>query len=120
MSKSKKHEQVERIAFVAGEILMTQGEIGGHAVVIEAGEAQILVAHGEVEKLVALVGPGEIVGEMALIDREPRSATVRAITDGEGMVIPWEVFQADMDRSPSLIKNVVEILTRNLRRMDGV
>ena len=120
MSKAMRNKQVERIRFAAGAVLMTQGEIGDHAIVIEAGEVQVLVAHGEVEKLVALVGPGEIVGEMALIDQEPRSATVRAITDGEGMVIPWQVFRADMERSPTLIRNVVEIMTRNLRRMDGV
>lgn len=120
MSMSKPHNQVERISFSAGEVLMTQGEIGGHAVVIEAGEVQILVAQDQIDRLVALAGPGEIVGEMALIDREPRSATVRALTDGEGMVIPWEVFQSDLDASPTLIRNIVEILTRNLRRMDGV
>jgi CRP/FNR family cyclic AMP-dependent transcriptional regulator len=120
MSEQKKHNQVERIKFTAGEILMTQGEIGGHAVVIEAGEVQILVAHDHIERLVALAGVGEIVGEMALIDREPRSATVRALTDGEGMVIPWEVFQSDFESSPTLIRNILEILTRNLRRMDGV
>jgi len=120
MPKLKKHTQVERIKFSAGEVLMTQGEIGGHAVVIESGEVQILVAHDQTERLLALAGAGEIIGEMALIDREPRSATVRAMTDGEGMVIPWEVFQADLDASPTLIRNIVEILTRNLRRMDGV
>ena len=99
---------------------MTQGELGDHALVIEAGEVQILVTHGSTERLVALAGAGEIVGEMALIDQEPRSATVRALTDGEGMSIPWEQFQSDLDESPNLIRSVVEILTRNLRRMDGV
>ena len=119
MAKLKKLK-VERIAFQSGDVLMTQGEIGSFAIVLESGEVQILVRHGETEKLLALAGAGEIIGEMALIDREARSATVRAITDGEGMIIPWEVFQADLDESPILIRNVVEILTRNLRRMDNV
>lgn len=116
MVESKK-TSVERISFQSGDILMTQGEIGSYAIVLEAGEVQILVQQGETEKLLALAGAGEIIGEMALIDREARSATVRAITDGEGMIIPWEVFQADLDESPILIRSIVEILARNLRRM---
>lgn len=118
MSKPKKHTQVERIRFAAGDVLMTQGEIGGHAVVIESGEVQILVARDQVERLVALAGAGEIVGEMALIDNEPRSATVTAITDCVCRVVPGDLFRAELAQSTLLIHSVTEILTRHLRRMD--
>jgi CRP-like cAMP-binding protein len=104
--------------FRAGEILMAEGETGTHAMVIESGEVEISVRREGSVRHLANAGPGEIVGEMALIDNEPRSATVTAITDCVCRVVPGDLFRAELAQSTLLIHSVTEILTRHLRRMD--
>ncbi len=107
-----------QIDYRAGEILMAEGETGTHAMVLESGDVAISVRRGAEEKLLAHAGPGEIIGEMALIDNQPRSATVRALTDCVCRVVPGDQFRAELSQSTLLINSVIEILTRNLRRMD--
>jgi CRP-like cAMP-binding protein len=70
--------------FGPGEIVTTQGEHGDEVFVVGQGFVEVTLNNpdgGEPRSVVQL-GPGQIVGEMALLDRGPRSATVRALTDG--------------------------------------
>lgn len=68
--------QVDRlltpIDLAAGEVLTTEGTSGRQAFIIVTGHADVTIAG----RLVAVVGPGEVVGEMALVDHLPRTATV--------------------------------------------
>jgi len=70
--------------FRSGEIITTQGEHGDELFVVSQGFVEVTQTHpggdGEPRTVVQL-GPGQIVGEMSLVDRGPRSATVRALTD---------------------------------------
>lgn len=113
-------DHYERLGFSAGDTLMSQGEIGTFALFIDSGEVEILVRDQQGEKRVAVVGAGDLVGEMALVDGEPRSATVRALTDGHGTVLPWYSFMAEIDSAPLIIRRIVHSLTQKLRRMDKV
>jgi CRP-like cAMP-binding protein len=61
----------------AGDAVYTQGEAADGCVVIEHGTAEVL---GDGRRIAEL-GPGELVGEIALLRRVPRTATVRALTD---------------------------------------
>lgn len=94
-----------------GQILMREGTSGRECFVIAEGEADVRI-DGEV---VATVGPGEIVGEMALIDREPRSATVVARTPIRAVVMTTQQFAAVADRCPSVAKQVMSTLAQRLR-----
>ena len=72
-------------AFRSGEIITTQGEHGDELFVVSQGFVEVTLTNpagsGE-PRIVVQLGPGQIVGEMSLVDRGPRSATVRALTDG--------------------------------------
>jgi len=71
--------------FQAGEIITTQGDRGGELFLVFQGLVEVttsLPSSGEAPRTVVTLGPGQIVGEMSLVDRGPRSATVRALTDG--------------------------------------
>ncbi len=61
-----------------GEIVFAEGDTGDAAYVITAGELEVVKAAGAREILLAVRGPGDVVGEMALLDAAPRMATVRA------------------------------------------
>ena len=71
--------------FQAGEIITTQGEQGDELFLVSQGFVEVTASQpdsGEAPRTVVNLGPGQIVGEMSLVDRGPRSATVRALTDG--------------------------------------
>lgn len=108
----------ERLAFSAGDTIMSQGEIGTFALLIDQGEVEILVRDRQGERQVAVLSAGDIVGEMALVDGEPRSASVRALTDGNGTIIPWYVFMTEIDSAPPIVRKVIQSLTRKLRLAD--
>ena len=76
----------------AGQVLVREGEPGSEMYFIRRGELAVVKRitggrSGEVEQVVGRVGPGEFVGEMALFDRRPRSATMRAESDTEVFVL---------------------------------
>jgi hypothetical protein len=74
----------------AGTALMTQGEPGDRFVVIATGEVEVLVDGQAIHGL----GPGAGVGEIALLRRSPRTATVRAVTDVTGYSVDASTFLA--------------------------
>ena len=70
--------------FTKGETLMREGERGECAYIIESGNVEILVRRGGQLLQIGTRGPGSILGEMAMIDDKPRTATVRALEDLRG------------------------------------
>lgn len=67
----------------AGEALTTEGTSGRQAFIVISGHAEVTIS-GD---LVAIVGPGEVVGEMALLDHRPRTATVTAVESMRAFVV---------------------------------
>jgi CRP/FNR family transcriptional regulator, cyclic AMP receptor protein len=98
----------------AGEVIFAQGDRGDLMYVVADGEAQILLEG----KIVETVGAGGILGEMALIDAEPRSATV--ITKTPCVLVPLDErsFIDMVTRRPQFALQVMRILAHRLRRMD--
>jgi len=72
----------DEMAYAKGSVLMREGDIGQQAFVIVSGSV-VVTLRG---KALAILGPGEVVGEMALMDGEPRSATVTALEDVRALV----------------------------------
>ncbi|MCB1027306.1 MAG: cyclic nucleotide-binding domain-containing protein [Microthrixaceae bacterium] len=102
---------VDELNVEAGRVLMSQGDAGQEAFVIEEGTAEV-VRDGE---LVATVGPGQYVGELALIDAGPRSATVTATSPMRLLVIGTREFSTLLDEVPGLARRVLVSTTRRLR-----
>ena len=83
----------------AGNAFMLEGEYGDFALLIKKGHVKVLV--GSPPRIVAIRGPGDIVGEMAAIRRKPRSASVVAFDDVEALYLPaasWLRFLYDHPR----------------------
>lgn len=98
----------------AGHVLMWEGDRGAEAFVILEGTAEVAVA-GEV---VAVVGRGHTVGEMALIDNRPRSATVVARSPMRVLVVGRRHLGALVGQ-PGVARGLLEIITARLRDADG-
>lgn len=92
---------LNRDVYYKGQTIVEQGAEGFHAYYIEAGRVEVLVHEGTHEIKIAELGAGEIFGEMALIEHEIRSATVRALADTTITVIP----ASDLERKLSKIED---------------
>ena len=98
-----------RKMYKPGDTIMRQGDQGESAYIIEKGRVEILIekANGVVQR-VGTRGPGTIIGEMAIVDNEPRIATIKAIEDCSLL----EITQADFNRRLKTADPVLQITTQ--------
>ncbi len=100
----------------AGEILFEEGDPGEQAYIIESGVIRIFKPGGhEGEIVLATIGRGEIVGEMALVDNQPRMASARAVEDTVLVVIPRGEFEARLERTDKVTHKLMNVLVNRCR-----
>src|SRR4029453_11648532 len=101
-----------------GSVLIAEDDYLAEMYVLRSGTAEIAVrgSDGRTE-VVSRVGPGETIGEMALLTREPASATVRAVDDVELLVLGADDLAELMERIPAVPRNIIRILSTRLTRM---
>ncbi len=103
-------ERSEVIRLAAGEELFAEGQPGQRAFVIHTGEIEIVKQTGDREVLLAVRKAGEVIGEMALLQDAPRSATARARTDAELIAIPKAEIDALMESSIGAVQAFFRVL----------
>jgi CRP-like cAMP-binding protein len=96
-----------RVDVPAGRVLIRQGAPGREFFVLIDGEAQVIRDH----QLIATRGPGEYVGELALVDRRPRSATVIATTPVAIGVISRHDFRDLIHAVPDVAARIAATVT---------
>ena len=103
--------------FAAGEYVFRQGDPGDEAYLIAAGRIDIVVETSASETVIATVERGDIIGEMALIDEEPRMASARVVEDATLTAIPQESFRARLDRIAEVDRMIPRLLQRYVERL---
>lgn len=98
----------------AGTVLTREGQTGGLAYVLEAGTCDVLRGG----RKVASLGPGDVVGELSLIDGGPRTATVRAVTDVDALEIAGRDLQRLLRHAPGLRRSLLCALAARVREVD--
>lgn len=98
----------------AGDVIFREGDKGELMFVVKAGNVDLKVLGRTVETLES----GDILGEMALIDSYPRSATAVAATDCQLVPIDGEKFQFLISQTPYFAIEVMQIMARRLRHMN--
>lgn len=97
--------------FAAGEDIIRQGEPGNELFVIRTGEAAVFVKQDERGFVqVAQLGPGGVFGEMSLVTGELRSATVRALSSCELIVLGHTAFREVLAQNPELANRISDVL----------
>lgn len=107
-------ERGGRVAAPAGTVLMQQGDPADHLLLILEGTADVVVVHDDHDELVATVGPGETLGETALLSSEPRSATVRTATDAHLIRLTRDDFEHVLATHPETATAVARLVTSRL------
>jgi len=103
------------VTLAPGEALFREGDPGDRAFVVAAGEVEILRTTERREVLIAVRTAGEVIGEMALLDEEPRSATARARSATELVSIPKAALEDLLATSPSAARSILGPLSRRIR-----
>lgn len=107
--------QFKRKTFKAGETIITEGERGETYYIIATGEASVEKGSGVSRRELGRLGPGDGFGEMALVSDEPRSATVRAVSDLELLCLDREPFTVLMDQEERFAQRILRLLSTRLR-----
>lgn len=104
--------------FQAGDTIMTQGQHGDSAFMIEEGRVEILIEkdNGLVQR-VGTRGATTIIGEMALIDDEPRTATIKAIEDCSLLEITRREFNRRIEKSDPIMQMIMQVILTRYRDM---
>jgi len=104
----------EEVDVPAGKVLIRQGELGDEMMVIVTGTVTVERDGAQIN----LLKPGDFFGEIALIDRGPRTATVTADAPCRLLVISHRDFHALMDEFPEVATEVLVTLAHRLRTLD--
>jgi CRP-like cAMP-binding protein len=107
-------------SFPMGSLLMQQGEPADTMYVILSGRVRVERTHPDLIEPVVLadLGPGEVVGEMGLLDGQPRSATVTAVEDTETLEMDAADLSYTVLRYPEASMALLQTISRRLRSID--
>jgi len=103
----------------AGEVLFKEGDPGDEMYLIRAGKIKIVKDLEGSEKTLAVIGEGEFFGEMALLDKSPRSAAAIAESDAKLIIVDRDAFLSSVNKNP-FIKYIIETLTTRLRKTNNM
>ncbi|MEO0288294.1 MAG: cyclic nucleotide-binding domain-containing protein [candidate division WOR-3 bacterium] len=100
-----------------GELLFKQGDPPDEVYLVKSGKIEIFVNEGESKKRLNIITEGEFLGEMAIIDGRPRSASAAALEDSTVIIIDRKALLKQIEEDP-LLGALITTLVRRLREMD--
>lgn len=113
-------EMAEEVRLSPGQVLFLEGSPGDMAYVIKEGQLEILKQSGQRELLLAVRTEGDVIGEMALVEDVPRTASVRAKTQTDLIAIHKDQFNHLLDISPSATRALLNTVLNRWRTMEAV
>jgi CRP-like cAMP-binding protein len=113
--------QARAIELAPHQTLFTAGDQGDGFYLVDEGLLKVnVVSIAGSERILAILGPGDLLGELSVIDGAPRSASVTAIRASKLRFVSRAVFQAVAELQPELYRYMTMLLSRRLRAIDGV
>jgi CRP/FNR family cyclic AMP-dependent transcriptional regulator len=107
---------LDELTVPAGKVLVEEGRIGTEFFIIVSGSAAV-TRNG---KKVATLGPNAHFGELALLDRRPRSASVESETDMDVLVLSQRQFNGLLESVPTIARKLLAALANRLREADAL
>jgi len=102
-----------------GELIIRQGELGEQMFVVQDGSVDVFRMDGGKEVLLAELGPGACFGEMAIFERETRSASVRARGAARVLTVDRRTLMRRLQKDPSLALRILETMSHRIRVLDA-
>ena len=108
---------VER-SYKKGETIVKEGEQAVAFFIIASGKVEVSGTRAKKEQKINDLGPGQVFGEMALLDGMPRAATIKATEPTTCLVLSRWDFVAELRTNPHIAVGMLPILSRRLREAD--
>ncbi len=102
-----------------GEVIIRQGEVGDCMYVIQEGRVQIIAEKDGQDIRLAVRQAGDLIGEMAVFERDVRSATVRALGEARVLSVDANTFLRRVHEDPSIAYRLVQIMSRRIRDLSA-
>jgi CRP/FNR family cyclic AMP-dependent transcriptional regulator len=110
----------EPCTYPPGAVIFEQGGTADCVLLVRAGHVRVTARGGAGQEVVlAERGPGELLGDLAGIDGQPRSASVTALEEVRGLVVPLRAFRGFLMDHPRAALSLLELLSRRLRESDA-
>lgn len=107
--------------FGAGDVVLRKGETGDEMYIVADGHLNIHLPDAYSRKIhLRDIGPGEYFGELALLDRKPRSASVEATSEVELLALSRETFASYLERRPRAVMPILQTIVQRLRDADAL
>lgn len=101
--------------YADGEIVARQGDVGDCMFVVQDGEVEIVAEEGGAEIVLRSAGRNEILGEMAIFEHQPRSATIRARGQARILTLDKRNFLRRINEDPSLAFRMIQTMSHRVR-----
>ena len=108
-------ELTQKKRFKAGELIFSQGDSGDCAYIVETGRVEIFLTSKSEKVVLTILGIGEILGEMSVIDGSPRSASAVALEPCEMVVVSREALFERFEASDPIVRLLITVLLRRMR-----
>ena len=105
-------EKATEVELAKGVILFREGEPGQEMYLVLRGMLKVFSGN----RVIAIIKPGEYFGEMAIIENQPRSASVAVLEDSLLLQVPYAVFQEYFSRQPKSLVAMMRTLSQRVRR----
>jgi CRP/FNR family transcriptional regulator, cyclic AMP receptor protein len=107
------------ISLEKGKTLFESGAVGDGCYWLQEGVLKVSISSPQgAERILAILGPGSIVGELAMLDGLPRSATVQALRDSRLTFVARSVFLESLREDPQIYGHLLTIVVERLRQAD--
>jgi CRP-like cAMP-binding protein len=111
--------QQELIKLNPGDHLLHEGEESREMYYLQSGTLAVFKRKGDKEHQIGTIISGELVGEMSFLDKQPRSATVKAMTESTLIVVPHEKLEKTLDQLPKWFAALLSTLLDRLRKANA-
>jgi predicted acylesterase/phospholipase RssA/CRP-like cAMP-binding protein len=109
------------VPLLGGETLFNQGDDGDSLYLVISGRLRVSLAGADrAERVIREIGPGESVGELALLTHERRSATVRAIRDSELVKLSRRDFERALEKEPKILLPIAKLIAERQQKGHSV
>ena len=100
-------------------VVLTEGEMGDSLFMIQSGKVKVFIGDEDGREIILkILGPGDFFGEMSMIDKQPRSASVTTIEPASFLVLSHAAFERCVEQAPRIANMVMRVLATRVREAD--
>lgn len=107
------------VKLTPNQILLREGEVSNSMYWVQNGQLVVTKKRGNEDVVLGHIYSGELVGEISFLDEEPRSATVRAVSECDLIMIPKESIDGIFKSQPKWLEILVKTLAERLRKANA-